>query len=215
MNCIAFLKSTAAKIIERSPLKHKMVRMVSCLSPSSILRSRSICEARMGELTQHLYNKNHLSALVADRCKVQFIALCSKAHGDHKDMFSSYNVASERLDNFYARLLQLDPEFDELWYTVKLVMILSHGNASVESGFSINADMLVENLQEESLIAQRHVYDAVTAAGGLLKVNIDRRMMQFHRGAYSRYKSALEVIYITLSHLTTVYIKHMKNTVVP
>jgi hypothetical protein len=193
MNCIAFLKATASKIIERSPLKYKMVRMVSCLSPTAIIRSRSICQTTMGELTQYLYNKNHLSSLTADRCKVQFTTLCSKADGALKDIFSSYSVATERLDSFYARLLQHDPEFEDLWCTVKLVMILSHGNASVEGGFSINADMLVENLHEESLNAQRHVYDAVTAAGGLLQVKIDRRMMQFHRGAYSRYKSAQEV----------------------
>ena len=39
MNCIAFLTSIASKIIERSPMKFKMVRMVSCLLPTSIVRS--------------------------------------------------------------------------------------------------------------------------------------------------------------------------------
>ena len=33
----------------------------------------------------------------------------------------------------------------ELREVVKLVMILSHGNTSVESGFSANEEMLVEN----------------------------------------------------------------------
>ena len=39
-------------------------------------------------------------------------------------------------------------------------LILSHGSAAVESGFSINNDMLVENLLEESLVGQRIVYDS-------------------------------------------------------
>jgi len=44
---------------------------------------------------------------------------------------------------------------------VRLVLTLSHGNASVESGFSVYADMLVEKLHKDSLLAQRIVYDGV------------------------------------------------------
>ena len=71
-------------------------------------------------------------------------------------------------------------------------MILSHGNASVESGFSVNGDMLIENLHEESLVAQRQVYDGVRSLGGLLKVKIDKRMQQYARGAHSRYQTAMQ-----------------------
>jgi hypothetical protein len=42
-------------------------------------------------------------------------------------------------------------------------------------GFSVNGDMLIENLQEESLVAQRQVYDGVRSLGGLLKVKIYRQ----------------------------------------
>ena len=69
-------------------------------------------------------------------------------------------------------------EFSSLWQVVKLILIVSHGNAAVESGFSINNDMLVENLLEESLVGQRTVYDAIQKAGGVLSVNIDKRMLQ-------------------------------------
>lgn len=64
---------------------------------------------------------------------------------------------------------------------VSLILILSYGNAGVESGFSVNADMPVENLQEESLVAQRTVYDSVQAAGSLTLVDIDKSMLQFAR----------------------------------
>ena len=39
--------------------------------------------------------------------------------------------------------------------------ILSHGNACVESGFSANEEMLVENMSESSFVAQRMVFHAV------------------------------------------------------
>ena len=36
----------------------------------------------------------------------------------------------------------------------------------------MNADILVENLKEESLIAQRRIDDSIVANGGVLNVNI-------------------------------------------
>ena len=40
-----------------------------------------------------------------------------------------------------------------------MLMILSHGQATVERGFSGNGKLLVENVHTESLIAQRHIHD--------------------------------------------------------
>jgi len=50
----------------------------------------------------------------------------------------------------------------------------------------------VVNLLEDSLVAQRIVYDSVQDAGGITSVNIDKSMLQFMRGARSRYQDALE-----------------------
>jgi len=49
---------------------------------------------------------------------------------------------------------------------------MSH--ASVESGFLVNAYIVVENQQEESLIAPRMVNDSVLASGDFIRVNIDK-----------------------------------------
>lgn len=70
--------------------------------------------------------------------------------------------------------------------------MLVPGNATVERGFSVNDSLLVENLQERSLIAQRVVYDSIKAAGGVLNVEITREMLRSVNGASARYKEALE-----------------------
>ena len=49
---------------------------------------------------------------------------------------------------------------------------------AVESGFSVNGDMLVENLHEPSLVAQRMVFDSIKSAGGVMGVVIDKRLLQ-------------------------------------
>jgi len=42
-----------------------------------------------------------------------------------------------------------------LFDIVKIFLVLSHGQASVEWGFSVNKEIEVENLHEHSLVAQR------------------------------------------------------------
>ena len=98
----------------------------------------------------------------------------------------------ERLDIFYHKAIGSKEEFKEIWSVFQIVFSLSHGNARVESGFSVNADMLVENLKEESLIAQRRVYDSVVASGGVLNVNITSGMLTYARQSHSRYQECLK-----------------------
>ena len=71
------------------------------------------------------------------------------------------------MDQFYYIIGQ-NPHFVVFFSNLRLILILSHENVSVKSGFSVNADMLVENLQEESLEEQRMGYDSVQTSAGLM-----------------------------------------------
>ena len=46
-----------------------------------------------------------------------------------------------------------------------MVKILFHKNAQIGSGFSVNLDLLVENLPKESLVARCQVYDGIRTVG--------------------------------------------------
>jgi len=118
-------------------------------------------------LVENMYEKGCITAVNGDKCRSQFSDLCGKASSSLKSNFSAYSVKVNRLDTFYYDIIGQDIEFAELFSVVKLVLILAHGNATVESGFSVNKDMLVENLHEKSLVAQRTVYEAVQSAGGI------------------------------------------------
>ena len=50
-------------------------------------------------------------------------------------------------------------QLNKLCYIFKILLILSHGQAQVERGFSTNSQILVDNLHSESLIAQRVIND--------------------------------------------------------
>ena len=80
----------------------------------------------------------------------------------------------------------------ELLFVVKFVLIPAHGNARVESGFSINEDVLVENTKEESFVASRQVYEGVVKEGGVSEVQIGKRMIDDVDKAHKRYTESEE-----------------------
>ena len=71
-------------------------------------------------------------------------------------------------------------------------MILSHGQASVERGFSINKEMMVENLKEHSLIAQQIIHDHVRFIGGLENVGYTKELLLPASAARQKYHMYLD-----------------------
>ena len=77
----------------------------------------------------------------------------------HKDKFVSFDKASQRLDMLYFQSSINITKHASFASMLKLIFILSHGQASVERSFSFRNMILEENLTTESLNAQRIVLD--------------------------------------------------------
>lgn len=75
---------------------------------------------------------------------------------------------------------------------LQIVLILSHGNAAPERGFSVNKQIIVPNLREESLIAQRVIYDSIKLKGGIENLSFEKEFLIFIRKSYQRYEEALK-----------------------
>lgn len=95
-----------------------------------------------------------------------------------------------RLDEFFYQLMGLNSSY--VWNVVKLLLVLSHGQATVERGFSINRQVAVENLADLSYISQRMICDAVDKAGGILSVPITKELRTSVSAARNRYNAHLE-----------------------
>ena len=76
----------------------------------------------------------------------------------------------------------------------KLIFILSHGQAAVEKGFSVNKEILVKNLQQKSLISQRMVYDYMTVkhASSLHEYTIRNSLILKCKSSHAKYVQFLE-----------------------
>ena len=70
------------------------------------------------------------------------------------DKMEQFDISKDKVDEFYMAIFSDIPTFLELEEVVKLLIILSHGNARVESGFQINELLQDVNMKDEALVAQ-------------------------------------------------------------
>ena len=73
-----------------------------------------------------------------------------------------------------------------------MLLILSHGQASVERGFSVNGHMLQDNMREKCIVSQRLILDYLTNVGGSSNVVVSPALLASATTARQRYHSYLE-----------------------
>lgn len=185
-NIQKFLIRMLQKIVERSPLKYRLTRSMASLSPIEI--SLMTDETLMGwfeSLVTELHDSNWITSLEAEKAMKQYKGLIKDK--DILRELKKFNIVEDRVDRLYSEIL--GTESPELSKVVRVILILSHGNARVESGFSINGDILLPNMMEDTVIAQRLVYEGIHKAGGVTHVVITDEMVKMVRNSYRMYKA--------------------------
>ena len=69
---------------------------------------------------------------------------------------------------------------------------ISHGQASVEGGFSVNKNIEVQNVGDNSYIAQPIVCDSVEHVGGIMNIVITKEMKIAASSAHSQHRMHFE-----------------------
>ena len=82
---------------------------------------------------------------------------------DHRPKSMSFNESGERIDTFLTGYMK-ESKSGKLWDVFKMLGTISHGQ-TVEWGYSINKDLLVENMVQRPVTALRTVYNSVSAIG--------------------------------------------------
>lgn len=188
--CRKCIKIFVNKIMDRSPIKFPLVRAISCMDPAIAIRN-GVADKRL-QLALEIYVEHGLiSGTGADKIDREYKKL--RDNSAFKVQVENFNQSKIRLDHFWVNLIKNcgPSDYSNLLHFVELVMTLSHGNAAVERGFSINKECLVENQKEKSLIAQRIIYDGVNATKGLENLEITKDLIHFARNAHAWYKEAL------------------------
>ncbi|XP_063750379.1 uncharacterized protein LOC134871567 isoform X2 [Eleginops maclovinus] len=103
--------------------------------------------------------------------------------------FLYFAPMQKRLDIFLSSAMEPYPE---LWAFCKKLLILSHGQATVERGFSINKEVESDNLHEDTVVTRRLVCDYIIQHGGVTKVPLSKPLLTSVARARTRYRIHLE-----------------------
>lgn len=106
------------------------------------------------------------------------------------EAFLAFKPFERRLDTFLCE--QLSRPYPAAWGFCQKLLLLSHGQASVERGFSVNKEILTENIQEDTIVARRLICDFVAMHGGVTQVPLTKELMASVGAARSKYRLFLD-----------------------
>ena len=180
---------TVNKIFERTPLGSIILSTAAIFNPESIMNSTNgtLLLKKLKLLLQHLVSLKLIPAHHADKAFAQFPEFISN---EMKLVNGSEDI--DRLDDFYFKEAKIGV-YPELASVLKIILTLSHGQADVERGFSLNKSSLQTNINENSVVGKRLVKDHMLANN--LKpheIVFTSQLRKSCRLAHSRYIAHLE-----------------------
>jgi hypothetical protein len=180
------------KLCEKCPLLYPIVRNLSCLNPHKIAREP---QAVIGKFHRVLKCMTDARLVLLSDCDAITTEYADFVHSFRFDAASnSYtglaDTDSNRLDTLYYSSMK--DSYPKLWQVVKILLLLSHGQATVERGFSVNKEVLEVNQSEESVLARRRVKDHIQSIGGLSSFVITDDLITLGLQARKRYGEHLE-----------------------
>lgn len=194
--CRAFLVSMVKKLVEKAPMKYPLVRHMSCLDPKQMATDKDGSISKLKKALQLLADIHRIKGGPAscDEILRQYREFLDTTVVENLGVYENFNVneADNRVDVLLFNDMSNKTNYNVLWPFVKDILLLSHGQASVERGFSVNKEIEVENLHEQSLVAQRLICDHIDSVGGLHNVVVDKALLLSASTARQQYMAHLE-----------------------
>ena len=95
-------------------------------------------------LLQRLVKASKTSNQSAERVKAQYSSFFD-AVDSNVTAFKDFNKENDRLDSFFADFIGRDKSYADMWEVRKIMFTLSHGQSSVECGFTLNKQFSIEH----------------------------------------------------------------------
>ena len=127
--------------------------------PQKLISNFAEAQVKFEQLLQILLNGMWCSAEACDKIHTQFKGFVLEMKQNHLPEFLSFIMNTDRLDEFYWNYMK-DANHTKVWKVFRIIFTLSHGQVVVTRGFSVSK-LLVENLQEKTLVASCFVCSSV------------------------------------------------------
>lgn len=183
-----FIIEMLSKLFERSPLCSPLLKAASIFDTSVLVQlAKEKAQGRWKDLMKCLLSFDILAPQQCDRATSQFKSFLGTELKKFHDKFEEFSK-EDRLDEFYFDTTGIQ-KYEDVAYVLKLILTLSHGQASVERGFSHNNALLKINMTPETIIAKRIIKDHMLFHK--LKphtVEISDALVKSFKGAHMKYK---------------------------
>lgn len=190
----SFLRAVIQKLLEKSPIKCKLVRNLKWMQPKAIVEDLNGCLKQLDITLSCLVAINRVNADDCDTIKSQFLQWHTSVVSENSYVFQSFDTSSHRLDTLFKEHLGNSTAYTELWKVTKSLLLLSHGQAQVERGFSVNKETMIINMLGRTLIAKRTIRDHLSSVGGLSAITVTSGMLMAAACARSKYRAHLEEV---------------------
>lgn len=187
----AILIRILSKLFDKSPIRYATVRHLACLNPYFLATDKQACLKKMKLLLVSLVEIGIVKDTDCDEIMLDFNDFIGMTVSENLAAFLDFNQQKSRLDDFLSKYIK--SRHMKLWPCIEKMLLLSHGQGTVERGFSVNKKIEVENMKEHSYIAQRVICDYLNALGGdITKVIINKELRASVSSARQRYSVYLE-----------------------
>ena len=191
IDCRKFLMSTLKKILIKCPLIYSLVRNMSALDPREMANNHSGCAEKMKKVLNVLVNASKIKEQTCDDILQEYASFLDRIPVIGSNFFLSFSPKTQRIDEFFVNHMSAE-SFPKLVTVVKLLLLLSHGQASVERGFSVNKETIADNVSQKTLVGRRVICDHVCTVGGVLNVSITKELMQSVSSSRKKYEQHLK-----------------------
>ena len=183
--CKNFLIAVVVKLQDKCPLKYALVRNMRCLDPRKFANKED-CKKKMKKVLRCMIDAKRITDENGDLVLGQFTDFLQTTALEQSA--SSFDPSSDRIDTWFFDALSQKPQYGLLLMLVKKILLLSHGQATVERGFSYNKEVTANRLSHLTLVARRTVVDHIQKVGGVLQVALDKPLLVSAGAAWGRYE---------------------------
>ena len=139
----AFVCVVISNIIEK--IGYAFARQLACLVTVSIASSTTHAASQFKLVIDHLVKQQHLEGRSCDELIRQYVEFVDSVVRPKLPALKEFDFHKHHLDEFLQQHVAKSGSFPKLWDVMRMGLILSHGQASVEKAFSVYRQLMVEN----------------------------------------------------------------------
>ena len=148
-DCRQFVVKCVGKIFERSRLKYSLARNMACLDPRLMVSDKERSKTKFKRLLENLVTLNRVDGNDVDMLVARYRELLHEVTGcELQSKFKDFSVESDRVDVLLYYCMGQNKTYEKLWSVIRKLLLLSHGQASVERGFCLNRQIEKDNMSE-------------------------------------------------------------------